>query len=137
MKPLKIEATRETPEIIFDPENDLYRIKGASHPENIKTFMAPVMHWLDQFFEEVKSEMGKKIVFQFFYKYINSSSLKHLYDLLKKFTEMRNAGLMVEIEWNYADDDEDMLEAGEEVSELTGINLPFRYMAYSEQHDLD
>jgi SiaC family regulatory phosphoprotein len=137
MKPLKIEATRETPEIILDPDNDLFHIKGVSHPENIKVFFSPILQWLDQYFEEIKNEAGKKIVFKFYYKYINSSSLKHLYDFLQKLTTWRDAGIMVEVDWNYADDDEDMMEAGEELSELKGVNLPFRYLAYTEEHDLD
>ena len=137
MKPLKIEATRETPEIILDPEIGIFQIKGVSHPENIKVFFAPILDWLDEYFAEIKDEAGKKIVIKFFYKYINSSSLKHLYDLLQKFTTWRDAGINVEIEWNYADDDEDMMEAGEELSELKGVNLPFRYLAYTEDHDLD
>ncbi|MCK4662792.1 MAG: DUF1987 domain-containing protein [Bacteroidales bacterium] len=136
MEPLIIEATKETPEIILDPEKELFRIKGVSHPENIKTFFAPVFHWLDNYFAENKEKQGTKMVFQFFYIYINSSSLKHLYDLFKKLTDFRDNGIFVEIVWNYADDDEDMLESGEELSELKNVNLPFRYLAYTEKHDL-
>ena len=136
MKPLRIEATRETPEILFNPEKDIFHIKGVSHPEDIKEFFFPIFEWLDDFFEESKNEMGKRILFHLSYKYINSSSLKHLYEFLKKLTIWRDQGLMIEIDWYYADDDEDMLETGEELSEMQGINLPFHYMAYSEDHDL-
>ena len=129
MNALRIEAKRDTPEIILDPETNVFTIKGTSHPENIREVYVPVFKWLDEYLEEIKNDSGKKILFEFYYKYINSASLRYLYDLLRKMVEFKDNGIDVEIIWNYAEDDEDMMEAGEELSLLKGIHLPFTYIA--------
>jgi len=129
MKTLRIEAKRDTPEIILDPDTNLFTIKGTSHPENIREVYVPVFTWLDEYLDEIKGFEGKKIIFEFYYMYINSASLRYLYDLLRKMVEFQDNGLEVEIIWNYAEDDEDMKEAGEELALLKGIHLPFNYVA--------
>ena len=129
MNALRIEAKRDTPEIILDPETNVFSIKGTSHPENIREVYVPVFAWLDEYLEEIKGESGKKTLFEFYYKYINSASLRYLFDLLRKMVEFKDNGTEVEIIWNYADDDEDMKEAGEELSLLKGIHLSFTYVS--------
>ena len=129
MNALRIEAKRDTPEIILDPETNVFSIKGTSHPENIREVYVPVFAWLDEYLEEIKGDPGKKILFEFYYKYINSASLRYLFDLLRKMVEFQDNGTEVEIIWSYADDDEDMKEAGEELSLLKGIHLSFTYVS--------
>jgi len=129
MNPLRIEAKRDTPEIILDSETNVFTIKGTSHPENIREVYVPVFAWLDEYLEELKGSSGLKIIFEFYYKYINSASLRYLYDLLRKMVEFKDNGVDVEIIWSYAEDDEDMKEAGEELSLLKGIHLNFSYVS--------
>lgn len=129
MNPLRIEAKRDTPEIILDPNTNVFTIKGTSHPENIREVYVPVFTWLEEYLAEVKGTTEKKIIFEFYYKYINSASLRYLYDLLRKMVEFKDNGVDVIINWSYADDDEDMKEAGEELSLLKGIHLSFNYIA--------
>lgn len=129
MNPLRIEAKRDTPEIILDSDTNVFTIKGTSHPENIREVYVPVFVWLDEYLEELKGQENQKIIFEFYYKYINSASLRYLFDLLRKMVEFKDNGIDVSIIWSYADDDEDMKEAGEELSLLKGIHLSFDYVA--------
>ena len=129
MNPLRIEAKRDTPEIILDSDNNVFTIKGTSHPENNREVYVPVFTWLDEYLEEIKDIGGQKIIFEFYYKYVNSASLRYLYDLLRKMVEFKDNGIDVSIIWSYADDDEDMKEAGEELSLLKGIHLSFNYVS--------
>ena len=129
MRQLHIKAKRDTPEIFLDPETNVFTIKGVSHPENIREVYAPVFSWLDEYLIEIADKKEQKIIFEFFYKYINSASLRYLYDLLRKMVEFKDSGVEVEIIWNYSEDDEDMKEAGEELALLKGIHLNFEYIA--------
>ena len=46
------EETEDTPEIIFDPENGVFKISKISVPENALEFYAPVLEWIKQYSEE-------------------------------------------------------------------------------------
>ena len=46
---LHIEAKRDTPEIILNPETNIFTIQGTSHPENIREVYVPVFAWLDEY----------------------------------------------------------------------------------------
>ena len=57
-------------------------------------------------------------------EYFNTSSSKCLMDLLKRVEASECAA---RVNWYYEDDDEDMLEAGEDYDAI--IDLPFRLIA--------
>ena len=132
MEPLKIEPGKDSPQIEFDPKNDRYQLKGICHPENVKTVFEPVFEWLDRYYENLNSNAGIKMPVHFFYKYINSSSVKHHYNLLKKLSLFYKKGINIEVIWNYTEDDDDMKEIGNELSQLGQINIPFRFVSWPE-----
>ena len=49
--------------------------------------------------------------------YFNSSSAKFFFDFFEFFEEKAAAGLAVKVNWNYREDDDTMLEAGEDFGE--------------------
>ena len=57
-------------------------------------------------------------------EYFNTSSSKCILDLFKKLEAIRSQGQDMAVHWHYEEDDEDMLEAGEDYQAI--INLPFR-----------
>lgn len=61
-------------------------------------------------------------------EYFNTSSSKCIYDLLKDVKSLKNKGKKVSVRWYYDEDDEDMLEAGEDYSDL--LDLPFMFIEY-------
>ena len=116
MKTLKIDPTPSTPSILFDPENQLFQIGGNSYPENVVPFYEPVLSWLEAY---VKTPIPKS-TFEIRLKYISSNSLKQFLMLLKLLIPL-SEHTQVEIKWYYDPADDDMLERGEFLSEMTGL----------------
>ena len=125
METLKIAATEDTPNVVFDYENGEFIISGRSLPEDVTTFYQPVLEWLDGFSSNPKD--GAK--FHFKLEYFNTASSKILLDVFMKIEEIsENSGKTFTIVWYSQDSDDDMLEAGEEYSEL--VTVPFEYVTY-------
>lgn len=131
MKPLKIEAAIDTPEIIFDPATNIFSMSGISHPENAKEFYEEILDWLDEFYQEIDRKKGQKIIVDLNFKYINSSSYKYLREIMKKVANIKRNGVNIEVIWNYQEDDEDLLNEGMVLFELPDISLDYRCIPYN------
>ncbi len=114
MNNLIIEATKYTPEIVFDREKSLLEIRGKSYPENTSIFYAPVFEWLEEYFENAGDE---KITVNMELIYFNSSSSKILMDFCDVLDAAASDGKNIMVNWIYEEDDEDGLEFGEEFQE--------------------
>ncbi len=118
-----LEGTLDSPEVLLDKEGGLIKFSGRSLPEDAKSFYKPIMEWIENY---AKSNLlNTRIIFQF--EYINSSSSKMILELLdqiKQIFENEKEDLLY-IEWRYLDDDDDMLEAGEDFEERVGFNFKF------------
>lgn len=128
MENLIINATDITPEINFNVNNHSFVIKGESRPENVKEFFEPVLNWIDAYFTENKSD--EKQVFTIMLAYFNSSSAKFMLTLLKNLGKFYLNGSNIEINWCYEEGDDDMKEAGEQMSEMAKI--PFNFVEVEE-----
>ncbi len=124
MEALKIEATVDTPGILFDPTNNLFEITGKSYPEDTKEFYHDVLKWMDAY----AANPYPKTNFVFKLKYFNSSSYKPIFDILAKLETIRSKKFDVKIDWYYKTGDSDMLEAGEEFADL--FDVPFTYLTF-------
>lgn len=126
MKPLNITATKDTPDVAFNPKTNEFTIGGVCHPENVTYFFEPIIKWLDTYKEELeKAKVSKEIRVELFFRYINSASYKYLITLLFKLHEYIELGIPVSIDWLYEPDDYDMRDAGVELIEYSGIKIPF------------
>lgn len=65
-------------------------------------------------------------------EYFNTSSSKCLYDILKEIKYLSDQGKEVNVRWYYEQDDEDMMEAGEDYSDL--LDLPFVFVEHIPKH---
>jgi hypothetical protein len=63
-------------------------------------------------------------------EYFNTSSSKCILDVFKKLEAIHKAKHDVTINWFYEEDDEDMLEAGEDYESI--IRVPFKMVAVIE-----
>lgn len=124
MEPLRIAATDETPEVTLDAGNNIFELEGRSLPEDVVTFYGPVFEWLDKY-SESPNDMTN---FQMKLDYFNTASSKMILDILLKLEDMQDSGKQVMVTWHYAEDDEDMQEAGEEYEEI--VDVPFEHKAY-------
>jgi hypothetical protein len=120
MEALTIEGTPKTPSVKFDGEQGLIEIKGRSIPENSIEFYKPLVDWLEEY---GKTPAGlTKVNVQL--EYFNTSSSKCILDVFKKLESIYKAKNEVIINWYYEEDDEDMLEAGEDYESI--IRVPFK-----------
>jgi len=98
--------TKKTPWIQLEPGK--FFIMGRSIPENPGDFYRPVLEWISQY--SVNHEDTIKIDIGF--EYINTSSTKWIYNILKELSELNGAGLKASVTWFYERGDEDMCELG-------------------------
>lgn len=120
MEALLIEGTQKTPAIEFDPQKGVLEIKGRSIPENSIEFYKPIVDWL----EEYSSAAAAKTVVNVHLEYFNTSSSKCILDVFKKLESIHKSNNDIQINWYYEEDDEDMLEAGEDYESI--IRVPFK-----------
>ena len=121
MEHLVIAKTDDTPEIDFNPGTKELKISGRSLPEDVTTFYAPVLEWLDELEETTIGELKFIVNLEYF----NTASSKLILDILMKFEDIHSGGSnSIEIIWNFDKRDTDMEEAAEEYSEL--VEVPFQ-----------
>ncbi len=122
MRSLLIEGTAKTPEITADHEQGLIEIKGRSHPENTAQCYWPLMDWADKYVKIPQEKTTISINLEYF----NTSSSKVLLNILKKFEVIPDSKERVIVQWYYEANDEDDLETGEYIGQMT--NLGFKYI---------
>lgn len=130
MDALLIEQTEFAPKVALDPAGNKFEISGESRPENAGKFYEPIVKWLEQYQSTLlnqKSANGKanKVLFDFSLDYFNSTSAKHLLDILKQLDNYYSEGHEVLIRWYYYSQDEDMRDSGEEFSKLISAPIEF------------
>jgi len=126
MENLKIEAEKKTPFINLDV-NGVMELKGKSIPENSTEFYKPVFNWLEQFGNTPSA--SAKVVVQL--EYFNTSSSKCLLDIFRKLEAIHKSGkCAVSIIWMYDEEDEDMMETGEDYSSI--VDVPFEITVIQE-----
>lgn len=126
MEPINIEGTPKTPSIKFLSEEGVIEIKGRSIPENSIEFYKPLVDWLEAY---AKDPLKKTLV-NIQLEYFNTSSSKCILDVFKKLEAIHKSKHDVVINWYYEEDDEDMLEAGEDYESI--IRVPFKMIEIVE-----
>lgn len=119
MESINIEGTSKTPTVKFDANEGIFEIKGRSIPENSVEFYKPITEWLELYKDSPLPKTSVDIRLEYF----NTSSSKCILDIFKKLEVLCKAKHDVEINWYYEEDDEDMLEAGEDYESI--IRVPF------------
>ncbi len=127
MDSINIEGTPKTPTISFDANTGVIEIKGRSIPENSIEFYKPLVDWLDKFSDVAQGTVNVNIQLEYF----NTSSSKCILDVFKKLENLQNKNRAeVVINWYYEEDDEDMLEAGEDYQSI--LKIPFNMVEMAE-----
>ena len=120
MESLIIEGTTKTPDVNFNAEKGLLEVKGRSIPENSIEFYKPLVDWLEEYAQNPISKTQVNVHLEYF----NTSSSKCILDVFKKLEAIHKNKYDVQINWYYEEDDEDMLEAGEDYESI--IRVPFK-----------
>jgi len=120
MIPLSILPTLRTAAVSYKAEEAVLDISGISIPENADTFFQPVYDWLEAM---TKTHKGK-ITVRINLTYFNTSSVRHLLIIIKSLIAAYSESLVVE--WVYEEDDEEIKERGEQLSEV--VRFPFVFL---------
>jgi hypothetical protein len=128
METLSLQGSPKTPTVEMNAESGVIEIKGRSIPENSIDFYRPVVDWLDKYSENPANETVVNIQLEYF----NTSSSKCILDVFKKLETVykKNGEKGVVINWYYEEDDEDMLEAGEDYQSI--LKIPFKMIELEE-----
>lgn len=125
MEALRIQATIKTPEVLLDPTNQVFEIKGKSIPDNAEEFYTDILNWFDDYVANPLETTILKIDLEYF----NISSSKRLLFLLYKLNEVAAAGKTVKVSWYYNESDEDMFEVGQDYAFM--VKFPFEFVSYA------
>jgi hypothetical protein len=129
MEQYTIEATANTPTIKFDLEKGELNISGRSIPENSIEFYNPLFSALDKYLSNPNIKHATILNIQL--EYYNSSSSACLLSVFKKLEKFnKGAGLPVNVNWLYEENDEDILAAGKNFEGM--VDLPFHMISVSE-----
>ena len=121
---LELQETRDTPEVLFDPENNKFELSGNSLPEDTTKFFMPIFDWIDEY---IKEPIYAKIIISYqkddiyIYQTIHVIPSKPIY--LKYFI-VRNNVLAIAIVWHNATAVEKGTRAGRNTIANTGNPKP-------------
>ena len=119
MENLRLEVTKYTPEINLSIDGTISLV-GKSYPENTFEFYAPMMKWLEEYFEGTPASttiINMEII------YFNSSSSKLFFDFFDLLEENSTEN-SIEINWIYDEENESAEEAGEDfIEDFEDLNI--------------
>lgn len=120
MNDFKIDAGAKTPHLYSNALEGTIEMKGKSIPENAVEFYRPVFEWLDLYIQQPHKETTVLVQLEYF----NTSSSKCLLDIFRKLEIIHQSGKgKVAIHWLYEEEDEDMMEAGDDYQTI--VKIPF------------
>lgn len=132
MEKLIISPTVFTPKVILDHEEYFLEIAGESRPQDVREFFGPISAWMNDFSDLVLTGKRKDpIIFNFNFAYFNSASAKCIVDICKILARLRLKEIDASVKWYYVKNDDDMREAGIEMSQI--VKIPFEFVELEEQ----
>lgn len=126
---IEIKAGEDTPYVMLNASEGYCMISGKSFPPDVSKFFNPLVDWL----EELKMKKLEALSFNFKLDYYNTASSKLMLDMLYKLEEISQEGTDVVVNWFYPEDDEDLLDAGEEFERL--VDVEFRLIDYEKEYE--
>lgn len=124
MKPLIINGTEDTLEVVLNKEDGLISFRGKSYPEDIESFFVPVVDWI----EEYISDPVERTTVMFRLEYFNTSTSRKLLEILLDLEKINEQGRDIRVEWYYNSEDDDIFSAGRKFSVLS--KLPFEIHSF-------
>jgi len=119
MEKIIITPTDETPKVILDTEEGVFRFSGKSFPGNPVIFYEPILDWFKTY--SLKPNEKTHVVFKMMY--FNTSSARMILEMLRILEAINDKEGGVTACWYFKDDDENMEKVGEEYAE--NVTIPF------------
>ncbi len=114
-----IKETMHTPAVKIFPDERRIVISGQSRLEDPSFFYEELTVLLDENLNDFRTHASVDFILH----YMNSSSSKWLFHILKGIQTKFQGKKIITVNWFYDNDDESMLEAGEVFQSL--LSLPF------------
>jgi len=122
----RMSGTHQRPTIIIDAEKGFFEISGSSIPENPMEVFAPIFDHIDRYLKSPNSltELNFRL------DYFNTSTSKLMLDMINRFEVLQDKeGHTINIRWYYRENDEDMMEIGEDFANL--CKLPIEIISFN------
>ena len=119
MEDLIVSESLETPGIDFSFSRGQLSITGKSIPEDSISFYKPLIDAL----KEYTNNPNPLTEVDFKFEYFNTSSSKCILQILQILQKVKDKDCEVLINWFYDENDEEILESGQDYSQF--INIPF------------
>lgn len=120
MTRLEIKETNSAPFVALDPTSGVFEIRGHSFLDNAHEFFTPIITWVKEYEKNPNSDT--KVIFDL--SYINTSSQRVVFDLLKALNNMHKSGKAVQVEWLFDENDDDLRDVGHDL--LSFMELPYK-----------
>lgn len=95
----------------------------------MRKFYLPILEWLENYTQDQEklkdNERTSALQCQFNFEYFNSTSAKYILDIFKSLNAISALGIGLDIKWLYEEDDEDMLEVGQEMSRMSKLSFEY------------
>ncbi|MEX8194876.1 DUF1987 domain-containing protein [Comamonas guangdongensis] len=114
MENLYIAPTPSSPEVDFSFDAHTLSVRGESYPENAAAFYSDIISRLKDY---LSVQTDTKIEVNIALAYFNSSSTKMLFNLIEALSNSAEAGNRVVLNWYHDEEDDTILEFGQELSE--------------------
>ena len=114
MENLYIAATASSPEVSFDFDQHQLSIRGESYPENAAAFYGNIIKSLRDYLTACNAE---NITVDIALVYFNSSSTKMLFNIFEALNEAQRSGNFITVNWYHDEEDDTILEFGQELSD--------------------
>ncbi len=118
---LIIEATNNLPFVDFNNNTGIVIIKGRSYSENAYTFYSRLNKWANDYLLSKPKSTHITLAFQ----YLNTSSGVQVFNFIRNMQQSKSYGDLLTVEWGYEEDDDDLLQLGQDFS--TALQLPFEF----------
>jgi hypothetical protein len=116
----------KTPEVLLNPEGTI-KIRGRGLTVNRNEVPDQILSWIDIYLKNPAEVTYVIIAFE----YLNSYSTTTLFSVLRRISHVILQSKKLIIQWQYEEDDEDILERGEYIA--SALNLPFEFLVASRE----
>lgn len=120
MENIFIKEAPTTPEVKFDFEEGYLEIKGVSIPEDTEEFYNPLIEAIEEY---IKTEFPPQITLSFKLIYVNTSTSAVLGKMIKILEPLEGEDRVVNVNWYYEAEDEDMKDLGEDFNSFSKLNF--------------
>ena len=129
LKKVLIPPTKTTPEITLDPKGTI-KIKGRAIDESRDKAPEELTKWIDEYVLNPVEETRVIIALEF----LNSFNTMLLTGVLRKVSQVIRKGKQLVIDWYYEEDDVDIFERGEYISNT--INIPILFFIAGDIYEI-